>query len=98
MKNFSWFWTEKQHQKWVSHRARGMVHFVIFSGVLAWGVPMFLIMAVGPALFAWPFPAHPSALYWLWQPLLWLAAGLFFGFAVWYTSEHFYRRHVDCAP
>jgi len=97
MANFSWSWSEKQHKKWALIHARGMTRFVVFS-VFAWGVPMFLVMAVAPALFNVPFPARPSATYWIWQPLLWLGASLFYGFGTWYWSEHFFRKHEKGAP
>jgi len=99
MAAFPWYWSEKQHKAWAIKRAKGMWRFVLVDGLLAWGVPMFLIMAVGPAVYGLPFRANPTSMYWLWQPLLWAGAALFYGIGTWSLSERWYLKHdVQSAP
>jgi hypothetical protein len=94
---FQWYWTEKQHDLWARKRAKGVVRFVLSDGLAAWGGTMFLIMAVGPAMFGVPYRASPTPLYWLWQALLWATAGLLFGSVTWYFCERQYEKHTQSA-
>jgi hypothetical protein len=73
-------------QKWESTRARGMKHFVLFRGVLAYGLPMFVAMT---------FFAHHDELtpkFIAISAVLWLIGGAAFGIASWYVLELQYRK------
>lgn len=95
MAKFHWYWTEKQHDLWARKRTKGAPRFVLADGIAAWGGPMFLIMAVGPALFGIPYRVGPTPSYWLFQALLWAGAGLVFGISTWYFCEREYEKHAQ---
>jgi hypothetical protein len=94
----AWGWSEKNQSSWRTTRAKGRQHFVLVMGVLAWGGPMFLIMAGGPAVFGWPYPVSATPWYWLGQIVLWTTAGFFYGLWVWHASEEKYRRYEQETP
>ena len=94
----SWSWGDKHQQRWSAIRAKGRTRYILVNGVLSYGLPMFLVLGVSPKLFNFPFPARPSDTYWLWQPLLWAAAGAIYGVGTWYASERSYRRYETKAP
>ena len=98
MAKYSWYWSEKSHDAWADARKKGKWHFVFFKGVLGWGVPMFLVMACGPVFLGFPYWADPTRFYWVWEPLLWVSAGLFYGMATWHTSEKFFLRYERQSP
>lgn len=56
MQKFSWYWSEKSHNAWADVRKMGRWKFILYNGVVRWGVPMFLVMACSPVFF-W-FTAH----------------------------------------
>ncbi len=87
-------WTDKHQQRWAAIRAKGCARFVLINGVLAYGLPMFVLMTVCPALFNFPFAARPSDTYWIWQPVGWAIAGAIFGSAMWWVSERAYRQYA----
>ena len=86
-------WSDKNQKAWRSTRAKGKPHFVLVMGVLAWGGPMFLIMAGGPALFGWPYPVTATLWYWIGHTALWAVAGLLYGLWVWHASERKFERY-----
>ena len=74
-------------QRWEATRARGRRHFVVVTGLLSYGLPMFLVMT---------FVVHRdrlSALFVAVSFLLWLLGGAAFGLLVWMFQERQYRRH-----
>ncbi|WP_266183285.1 hypothetical protein [Dyella humicola] len=72
-----------EFERWARTRARGKYRFVLFSGVLAYGLPMFVIMT-----FIIPHPkiTRPES------ALLWLLTGAGYGTAMWLMQEYRYRR------
>lgn len=94
MSTFHWYWSAKQHSAWALKRAKGKARFILVDGLLAWGVPMFAVMAVGPAVLGLPFRTTPTPMYWVWQPLLWAGAGLLYGVATWHFSERLHDKHA----
>ncbi len=77
---------------WSITRQKGKWHFVILRGVLSWGIPMFLLMAFIPILRE---KEEPTVLYFIWQAILWGAAGGVFGLIIWSLSERSYIRRID---
>lgn len=69
---------------WAVTRQMGKTRFILQRGVLAWGVPMFFIMAVLPATKG---TIEITFFYFCWQGVLWAAAGALFGFLIWFFSE-----------
>jgi hypothetical protein len=95
-----WYWSERMHQKWHRMRARGIAHFVLVRGVLAWGGSMFVFFVLFWAVFAAPFfGAH---IYWpnfiLEVGVVFLAAGVLWGISTWRTCERLYRKYAADAP
>ena len=72
--------------KWEKVRARGKARFILVSGVLSYGLPMFIVMT---------FLVHRSDL----SPgfigisaILWAVGGALFGTIMWYVLERQYRK------
>ena len=98
MSTFSWSWSEKAHNAWAAKRQNGFVRFVLVSGLLGWGLPMFALMAGGPAFFGFPHKADSTIFFWLSQAIVWAVCGLFFGWSMWVYSERQFRKHAPRAP
>lgn len=98
MPDFTWYYSEKRHLDWSEIRKKGKWRFVVFDGVIRWGLPMFLIMACAPVYFGLPYRADPAGYYWVWQALLWMVAGLCYGLGVWLTSEKFFLKYQATSP
>lgn len=75
---------------WAETRRKGRSHFVLYRGVLAWGGPMYFVMALAPALNG---RAEPSLFYFIWTACLWGAAGAAFGLVIWHFSEKQFLKH-----
>jgi len=81
---------------WAVTRQKGKIHFIFQRGVLAWGLPMYLFMAVLPVING---GIDATAFYFLWQACLWGAAGASFGFVIWHFSEKSYlKQHGKQEP
>ena len=89
MKHYSWYWSGKTHERWAVTRAQGKNKFILVNGVLAWGLPMFVVMALMPILSG---KATASPSYFAVMIPLWAVAGLCFGWGTWALSERLFRR------
>jgi O-antigen/teichoic acid export membrane protein len=69
--------------RWAKTRAQGMSRFVLLKGVLAYGLPMFVIMT-----FLIPHPKLTHAQ----SALLWLLTGAAYGIVMWFLQEYRYRK------
>ncbi len=72
-----------ERDRWARTRMQGMRRFVLFSGVLAYGVPMFVIMT-----FLIPHPKLSGVQ----SALLWLLTGAVYGTLMWTVQEYRYRK------
>jgi len=72
-----------ESRRWAETRKQGMLRFVMRSGVLLYGMPMFVIMT-----YLIPHPRLSTGQ----SALLWLAAGACYGIALWLVQERRYRR------
>lgn len=72
--------------QWQKTRALGKRRFVLVSGVLSWGVPMFFVMTfvIGEPEIR-PLMIAISA-------LIWLLGGALFGATLWVITERQYRK------
>lgn len=79
---------ETQARRWRDVRARGLRAYVVRRGILGWGLPMCVIFG-GLAWYR-----HPDSLLQIvfFDTPVWLAAGVVFGVASWYTMEWVYKR------
>jgi hypothetical protein len=81
---------------WAITRQKGKLHFVLYRGVLAWGTPMYVIMAGIPAMIG-KVELTPS--YFFWQACLWGIGGALFGLMIWHFSEKsFLKRNGTKEP
>jgi hypothetical protein len=72
-------------ERWARTRTQGMSRFVLLRGVLAYGLPMFVIMTF---LFPHPNFTKPQS------AMLWLLTGAGYGIAMWLMQEYRYRKGV----
>ena len=81
---------------WAVTRQMGKWRFIFQRGVLAWGIPMYLVMAALPVING---DVVATVSYLLRQACIWGAAGALFGFLIWYFSERsFSSRHGKQEP
>jgi len=73
----------KEFDRWARTRGQGMLRFVLFSGVVCYGLPMFLIMT-----YLIPHPRLTTAQ----SAWLWLLAGAGYGIAMWLVQERRFRK------
>ena len=71
-------------QNWSAEKSQGFVRFVLKRGLLAWGVPMFVLMHVGPTLLKGE-PFAPKSL--LTSMAIWSVAGCAFGVTIWWVHQ-----------
>lgn len=79
-------------ESWAEVRKLGQFKFILHRGVFAWGVPMFLTMAVLPG-FATGRIATAS--YFLSNAIIWGMAGALFGWATWFLSERSFAKDKE---
>ena len=84
---------EKEFSAWSETRKKGKLKFTLVNGLLAWGVPMFIIMT-----FVANDAFDDSGIilsYVLINAVAWTVGGLLFGIATWFYSERKYRKEID---
>lgn len=74
---------QREFDRWARIRGQGMLRYVLFYGLLCYGVPMFLMMT-----FVFPHPrlATPQSVF------LWALAGAGYGVAMWIVQERRFRK------
>jgi hypothetical protein len=81
---------------WAVTRQMGKRRFVFQRGLLAWGIPMYVLMVVLPAING---RVELTVFSYLWQACLWGAAGALFGLVIWHFSEKsFLKQHGKQEP
>ena len=81
----------KEFKKWEVTRQKGKKKFILQTGVLAWGLPMFVVMTFfvnrqrGTAL---------SLRMILLSAVIWAIGGACFGWAMWNVSEKKYQKYL----
>jgi hypothetical protein len=79
-------------QNWAEERQQGFSRFVLKRGLLAWGVPMFILMVVGPT-FLKGEPVTSKGL--LTSMAIWAVAGCAFGVSMWLVHQAHERDRVQ---
>lgn len=82
-------------ESWRGKREAGTFFYVLRTGVLSWGLIMYLAMAVLPAVRS-PEPLEVTSL--LWQAGVWAMGGALFGYLSWYFSEKQYLKYLVETP
>jgi hypothetical protein len=67
-------------------------------GILAFGVPIFLLAAGASAFLEFPYRVNLTPFWWLLQLLLWAFVGALYGIAVWHRLERQCVRHALPTP
>ena len=73
----------REWERWAKVREQGKLRFVLRSGLVFYGVPMFIIMT-----YLIPHPRLSTGQ----SALLWLLAGAFYGMATWMVQERRFRK------
>ena len=81
----------KDIQRWEETRKKGKLNYVLINGLLAWGLPMFVVMT----FFVMrkrgePLRADLVAI----SAVLWTLGGLVFGLTIWTVSEKKYQKYL----
>lgn len=81
----------KGFKSWEKTRSKGKKNFIIYRGVLCWGMPMFVLMTL--------FVNKPGAdgytfLFVLGNALLWTMGGAFWGILTWNLIESRYVKEI----
>jgi len=81
----------KSLRRWETLRQKGKAKFIVQNGLLAWGLPMFIIMTF---VFgrAQKYPLTPTLI--LVHACIWAVAGLGYGWAVWTFTEKKYQKFI----
>jgi hypothetical protein len=81
---------DDQFKAWEVTRAKGKLSFFLISGVLSYGLPMFIMMAFMNKPFSNGFTSQTAIIH----CIVWPIAGLFFGVIMWYVTEHKYKKEL----
>jgi len=84
--HISFSMTEARAARWSVSRKEGKKKFILKTGVLAWGIPMFVIMT----FFANNQPFTPISI--AGSALIWTLSGALFGWMMWIQTEKQYRK------
>src|SRR3954453_5719895 len=77
--------------KWETTRKKGRTHFILLHGVLAWGVPMFVVMTF---FVNRQRDTTLSFRMLLISAVIWTIGGACFGLAIWTFSEKRYQKYL----
>jgi hypothetical protein len=73
-------------QQWERIRARGLGRYVLVHGVLAYGLPLFLLMTFVV------HREHAAPRFVLVSAAAWAVGGAVFGWVMWHARDRLYRR------
>jgi hypothetical protein len=73
-------------EAWSAVRARGMLRYTLLSGIVSYGVPMFVVMTFFVR-------SEPKTLGFLsLSAAIWVVGGAIFGITMWHYNEWRYRK------
>ena len=81
---------KEEMKSWREARKKGFGKFVLVNGLIAWGLPMFIGMAFINNPYSEGFASRAAIVHYITWPL----AGILYGVAVWFISEHRYNKAV----
>ena len=76
-------------ERWKKKREGGKARYILQTGVLGWGLTMFVVMT----FVINKRPENLKTI--LLAALLWLVGGAVFGWLTWIVNEHLYRRATE---
>ncbi|MGE3684416.1 MAG: hypothetical protein AB7G93_22075 [Bdellovibrionales bacterium] len=80
--------TEQQSRNWEKTRTRGKGPFVLWHGIVGWGIPVALGMSIYQYFLGDNFSIETVIGYFLTFPCV----GYFYGVFMWNYKERYYRR------
>ena len=83
---------EKDFNAWSDSRKKGLLNFILVKGLLAWGLPMFIVMT-----FVANDAFNESGLiisHVVKNGISWTITGLLFGAFVWFFTERKYQKEL----
>jgi hypothetical protein len=83
---------DKDLKRWRIAREKGMLVYVLRNGILAWGVPMFIVMSF---IVNKPFASGFTIKNVVIHGSIWLGAGIFFGVCTWWIIERMYKKEIE---
>lgn len=81
---------DNEFNAWEVKRTKGKLNFVLVVGVLSYGLPMFILMALMQKPFVDGFMTKAAIIHYL----VWPLAGLFFGAVMWSITEWKYKKEL----
>ena len=81
----------KDIQRWEETRKKGKFNYVLVNGLLAWGLPMFVVMTFF-VMRKKDEPLRPDLV--AVSAALWALGGLSFGWVTWMISEKKYQKYI----
>jgi len=81
--------TQTQAERWRATRERGIRSYVLKTGVLAWGLAMFLYLTLQSLR-----QPNPLTFIFLVDLPLCVFGGVLFGLGTWYATEWQYKRYL----
>jgi len=83
---------DKKHSAWAVSRVKGRNRYIIFNGVLLYGLPMFIFSAF---IVNRPFEDGYTAINMAQSLGIWLFAGLVIGINTWFSNERQFRKAME---
>lgn len=83
---------DKKHSAWAVSRAKGRNRYIIFNGVLLYGLPMFIFSAF---IVNRPLEDGYTAINMAQSLGIWLFAGLVIGINTWFSNERQFRKAME---
>jgi hypothetical protein len=82
----------KELRRWEGTRLKGKGRFILVSGVLAWGFPMFLLTTFVVNRKSW---GELTAGEITGRAVIWILGGIAFGWWIWRSSEKKYLNYME---
>ncbi|WAJ72364.1 hypothetical protein [Catenovulum adriaticum] len=79
---------DEQFKQWRETRLKGKLNFILKAGLLSYGSPMFIMMAIFNQPFAEGFTTRAAISHYITWPI----AGLLFSVIMWHVTEHRYKK------
>jgi len=83
---------EKDFNAWSKSRKKGKLKYILINGVMAWGLPMFIVMTffVNTAFDeSGLLMSHVKT-----DAITWIIMGLFVGIFTWFYNESEYQKEM----
>lgn len=87
-------WDEEKIKMWEEHRTKGLVCFVIYQGILSWGLISLVIFLILSHQSITLQSENPQ-LHILGTSLLWLALAVIYGLLTWKHTNASFDAHMS---